>query len=976
MWFPQRSHRLPLVFALSAIGAGSLQAQEPAAPTEEKKEESAPAAPATPNVVSPATLNRLFDQADKAFADKDYETVLSSIRELLQLLGDGKNYPEVPYELLYFNLGLANLMLEKHPEAQAAFEDCLKRFPKGEYTSRSQLGLGRALMKQEGAQNKEAAIKALRVAAEDPKFRSEAGLWLAQVLTEERRHDEAKSVFRFLMGSDVRTPQQTGAAVEVIGLLADSGDMDNLLAYLDRVSNQPGVRDSVAWFANQLVVIGDKLVASQAYGPALAIYRSVPPRSFIVETQASALEEQRKRLTAIEARIKAEEKLPMNQRARMQELAAALKPAIEQSEKAFKAIEEKKDLDAALLMRRGRCLFYLDRHEEALVCFRALRTKYADAADAEAASYAEIVILNRLNDVARIRERCDVFLRRYPQSANVEQVASLAGELLVQSGDWRGVGAFYRDLESRFPTSENVERYVFFQGLAYFQDGNFAEALPMFSRVLKDFPGGSLSENAMYYVAMSNFLSNKYKETLEWCGRYLERFPDGRYAGDMRYRLSFIDFNDKQKNQSEKIIREVNQFVEKNPHDESNGSLLCLLADTYKREGREDEALDAYSRAVWSESPDDVIQYGLDSATAILQGRKDWAGVAALHGDFLKRKPYSPLALMSASWVAKMKARDGRADEAAAMLADSMKPRIADPASEQVEFLIDELVKTLVPRKKPKDIDLDAIDQQLQDVLGKIVSGQENATTSARIYYARARLAELVRRNDRSELYLKGIATTNARDPSGLSPALLSVAGDILLKSGDLEGAESMFKRLSDRFRESMFSDAGPVGMGYVALARDQPEEALRIFDDALENNPGMSRFKETMIGKLEALAELGRHEPAVKLALQIVGDKTFRGESAAKAYLILADVYRKQSASKSGAEATDLLKQAHGTYQRVYVAYQGFPELCAEAYWQAHETAKQLGEAQLAEDTLKQLKEHPKLQNTSRVKQLIGTLN
>ena len=161
MWFSQRSHRLPLVFALSALGAFSLQAQQPAPPSEEKKEEGAAAALATPTVVSPATLNRLFDQADKAFADKDYETVLSSIRELLQLLGDGRNFPEVPYELLYFNLGLANLMLEKHSEAQAAFEDCLKRFPKGEYTSRAQLGLGRALMKQEGAENKEAAIKAL-----------------------------------------------------------------------------------------------------------------------------------------------------------------------------------------------------------------------------------------------------------------------------------------------------------------------------------------------------------------------------------------------------------------------------------------------------------------------------------------------------------------------------------------------------------------------------------------------------------------------------------------------------------------------------------------------------------------------------------------------------------------------------------------------------------------------------------------------
>jgi len=32
--------------------------------------------------------------------------------------------------------------------------------------------------------------------------------------------------------------------------------------------------------------------------------------------------------------------------------------------------------------------------------------------------------------------------------------------------------------------------------------------------------------------------------------------------------------------------------------------------------------------------------------------------------------------------------------------------------------------------------------------------------------------------------------------------------------------AEAMFKRLADRYRDSAFSDAGPVGMGFVALAR------------------------------------------------------------------------------------------------------------------------------------------------------------
>jgi tetratricopeptide (TPR) repeat protein len=230
-----------------------------------------------------------------------------------------------------------------------------------------------------------------------------------------------------------------------------------------------------------------------------------------------------------------------------------------------------------------------------------------------------------------------------------------------------------------------------------------------------------------------------------------------------------------------------------------------------------------------------------------------------------------------------------------------------------------------------------------------------------------------LKRADRSDLYLKGIATLNAKDPSVLSPALLSVSGDILLKLGMLDEAETMFRRLVERYKDGMFADAGPVGLGYIAMARKEPADALKIFETALDTNPGMSRFKETTLGKLEALAALGQFEPAEKLALEIIGDKMFRGESAGKAYLILARIYRTQADKAAGEDAkTELLKKAHGTYQRVYIAYQSVPDVCAEAYWQAYETATDLGDSTLADETLKTLADHPKLKNTARAKKAV----
>jgi tetratricopeptide (TPR) repeat protein len=956
---------------LTALFACSILVLASTSRSEAQEEPAVPAAP-----VAPATLNRLFSEAEKAFTDKDYPTAVAKIEELLKLLGTNK---DAPLELLYFNIGLGNLLAGKPAEAEAGFAECLKRFPKGEYASRCWLGIGRSSIDQGTPEKKERAIEALKLAAVDPKFRSEAGLWLGQVYTDLGKREEALKVFKSLMGSDIRSPQQTTAAVEVIGLLADTGKLEDLILYLDRLSNQAGIRDALAWYANQVIVRADELVGSQSYEAALSLYRSVPPRGQILDIQKTALESQRRDLKILEARVELEKNKPLNQRSSASELVGSLKPAIELAEKALTSVEEKADLDAALIMRRGRCLYYLDRHEEALVCFRTIRNKYASATDAKAAAYAEIVILNKLQDIPEIKVLCDAYLRKYPDAENVEQVATLAGEVLVQSGNWPEVGTFYRGLESRFPKSESLDRYTFFQGLAVFQDGNFKESTPIFTKFLKDFPNSPLVENALYYLAMSNFLSNEYKKTLASCKEYLSRFPDGRYAGDMRYRLAFIDFNDKEVDQSDKIIKDLTGFLSQHPDDSSAGSMYCLLADTYKKKtsNKPDElakfqrlAIEAYRNAVWSDSPDDVIQYALDSATTLLSGNKDWEGIAKLHGDFLQKKPDSPLALLSATWVAKMKTREGKGAEAAEMLANSLRSRIANPSSEQVEFLIDELVKTIVPRKKASEVDVDALDKQLIEILGKATSGQENPTTNARLYYARARLAQMLKRADRSELYLKGIATINADNPAVLSPALLSVSGDILLKLGNLDQAEGMFKRLSDRFRDGMFADAGPVGLGYIALARKQPAEALKIFDNALLNNPGTSKFKETTIGKLEALVALGQLDEAEKLALATAGDKTFRGESAGKALVLMGGIYRAQAKKASDPEAKmELLKKAHGTYNRVFTAYKSTPEICAEAGWQAYETLVEMGDQTLADETLKTIANDPKLKNTARAK-------
>ncbi len=121
--------------------------------------------------VSPATMNRIFKEAEAAFSNKEYDTAVAKCEELLEMLG---SRTDGPAERLYFQIGLGRLLGGKYPEAMKAFKNCIARFPKGEYTSRAYLGLGRACMKQKQPEKKEEAIAALKMAAANPKFKAEA----------------------------------------------------------------------------------------------------------------------------------------------------------------------------------------------------------------------------------------------------------------------------------------------------------------------------------------------------------------------------------------------------------------------------------------------------------------------------------------------------------------------------------------------------------------------------------------------------------------------------------------------------------------------------------------------------------------------------------------------------------------------------------------------------------------------------------
>ena len=231
-------------------------------------------------------FDKVWADAETAFRNQDFDAAAAKLETILKEAQADATNPA--FEMLRFNLGLAYLNAKNEDASIKAFRDCVAAFPRGAYTSRCHLGLGRALME---TNKDDEAIAELKLAAADPKLRTESGFILAKVYTNAGRKPEAMQVLKDLIQLEVRTADQTSSAVEAAGLLGELDEPEMLESFLQRLSGEIGIKKAYAWVVTQYVAKAEELTHSNKHAAALALYRAVPPRAYILATQRPMIEE-------------------------------------------------------------------------------------------------------------------------------------------------------------------------------------------------------------------------------------------------------------------------------------------------------------------------------------------------------------------------------------------------------------------------------------------------------------------------------------------------------------------------------------------------------------------------------------------------------------------------------------------------------------------------------------------------------------
>ena len=900
-------------------------------------------------------LNKALNDAMNAYKAKNWSVAIENFSTILKAK---KN--DAGQQIIY-NLGYAYYFNLNYQEAADTFALYLKQYPEAEFASEVHLTLGRSLLQLDGKADE--ALAHLAKAAEKPEFAEEARFLAADAYIKKGDMDKAAQTLKGAMAGKSSGVSLLRAAIQLVDLYIDGGKLAEATKMLEDLERSPGYPDVIVVVNNRFVKIGDLQLEAKAYSDALEAYSSARPRNQVIAIQVDRLAQSKKRKEELEKRIAADKKanrpLPRN----IEENVATLAGMIENTEKVLGELRNMDTYDATIQYRIGRCYFNMERFWPSSVAFEVVADENPKSEDAATSLFGAMISqwrLERFDAAAALAKR---YLDNHPEGKQVETVAELNATLLLKSRKFEDAVSFLTGFIEKNANSPIKQKMMTLRANARFEGGDYDKAAEDYDLLIKDYSGAPEMEEFVYRRALCDFLRNKYQETVAAFDSYEKNYPNGDFLADIRYRRGIIQLALKD---YKTLIPSMQALLQEEGAKGSLGQIHTLLADAYQNSGDLEAAGTEFKKAVENANGDrSVLEYALEQATNILRGARRWDDLEALWKKFLKDNPDHPMTLRGVSELSKLLQRANKKEEARQMLSEHILKDIQNPRSEYVEMLISQLASMHVPtRNFKKDApkpDVEAIEAELTKDLD-IPENDRTPAYTARVLFAKAELSRMMRDQARAERSLSAIA--NTASPTDLGPVLLSMVGQYLYDKGEYDKAVPLYERLRDAFSDSPFSDAAPVGLGKIALAKKENEEAIKQFDIAINKAASDNTLKEATFGKAQALRALKRKEEAKALFLQVIKTKGWRGVELAGANFELGEIE-----SESGNKG-----DAHNYFQRVYLSHGAFPQYAIRAYQRAAEMLRMDGKQDEYKKTLQELiRKYPDSPEAKKARTTVG---
>lgn len=908
-----------------------------------------------------------------AFQSGDYAGAAKSFQSILAMQPQGE-----ALETILFSLGSVYFGQKELTKAETYYNRYLKEFPEGKSRLKALLAVAQIQMQSGRKVEAEKTFKQIAQLGGDQAGRAQ--LTRASLLSQLNKPSDAADVLRPLLTGGIKNDLGVQAAMQLADLEARQGHLDAALSLLDQLQSAGNLVDNPLQLDILTMSIGDGLLQQGERLKALRMYASVRPKTVVAELQKERIRALEKQIEANKASLQTNPKafLEINDtNSKLRNDIADLTGVLEKFEKAADPL-------IPVRFRQAKAYDELDQKWETILIWESLVSD-KDPKIREDAVFSigpAFMSLGRQDDALKALDR---YITQFPSGKYASQAQYLKGAASLEKGDLSGAETVFGKRLSEgdgSPLAEDMQFLLantqFAQGGDPEKRGKYTEAIENYKKYLTKYPSGKFAQECSYRVALSQFQLGDYAKALEGFQAYIKKYPQGNFTGDAEYRVALC-YNAAEK--YDQVLKLCGEWRKKHEGEAMMAEVMALEGDAYAAKEMPAESAQAYRNSVSFGETDELLQYSLFEANKQYQKINRWDQISEMFSRFAERHPDHPAAVAAVYWVSKAKIKEGKVEEAKKYLADSILKNIDNRRKDAVEQLLAQLAQTCskrprrplltgdslpspspvpsaaesaaveAPTPRPTPAPLPPYDAEgdFAKYLGESNVGT-NALAQARLRYAQAELAGYTKKPERQKELMASIYREFPADC--LSAKLLAECGEIALQKGDLDKAESFYRQLMASFPKSNLIEYAYWGMGEISLQRNKPEEAVKWFDESLNKGIADAMLAQISYGKGRALLALGKMDESKALFEQVAGNKEWRGEITAKALLSLGNLEERRGNTAAAIQY----------YQRVFVAYQKYPDVVVEAYLKAVDGFVKLKEPDKAAAHLRELLSKPRL--------------
>lgn len=911
-------------------------------------------------------LPQVLGEADMAIKAKKPADAAPLLDMVLDRVSRGESLPSglalSTVQLLAAN---THFQIQNYARAEQIAKELLKTTTSGLALADGRLVLGLSLALQDKFAE---AVPVFEALEESPTYRDKALMYRSMAAQQANMPDVAIDALNRLLASAPRDADWSDSALTLISLQLQQGNLTEARRGLELLRGNLHTVDNLAGLNVLSLQLGDSLL--NATPPdligALTAYRTVLPRAELLRLQKHRTQ----RMEQLVARQKALYSTSITDSDTVRRIEAR----IAATKKAVEEIEQRPEYDATLYYRLGHTFLQRGGAWEAAIILERLLKEYPNAQERELA-FAELVrAYADTGRVDRMRGALDEFMRVIPESKLIPQSLYVAAQAASDQGRADLQLEFLETGIKRYPDAEITEYMVLMLANVHFAGMRFEEARETADTYVTRYPEGRFAEDALYLRAMATLVLGRASDAVKEITDYLNKYPEGRFVADGRYRIAAAQYAMQDYAAAEK---QLEAWLSDYPIDHpQRGEALSTQGDVYAGQNRIEEAIKSYRAALASSLlSDDQLGYVLDELTKHYQSKRDFNTAALMWEEFAREQPDHPFVINAAYWIGRLRSRDGKIDEAIGQMGEIARRYITDPNRDAVERLLTQMATLLARNPKPGPDGVRPPPPSPEQIAARIqrelVSGENlrQPTVRARVLFTRAEVASFRKDNALRDKLLAQIGEEIA--PEHLSPGLLGRVGDLLREQGKIERARACYDQLVLRYPRSMYADFGYVGLGELAYAAGDYENALTHFTNAIDRAGARFKLLEATLGQAKTHLASNRLDQAKEMFEQIAGNRAWRGEATAQSIYSLGEILLKRGGA-------DDLAQAQAHFQRVYISYKKFTPWVAKAYLSSGQTFERLGQTVEALQTYREMLRDERLSSfpeTARARERIAVL-